>query len=140
MTIFARKVDTGEVVWVYQMTPFDQWDYDGINENMLEDLNVDGKTRKVLIHFDRNGFAYVLDRDGRHAAACQQVRDDELGREGRHEDRSAGQGQGAFTVRAAWQYPGVPVGDGWQGPAAVRDRSERARHVVLPDQQLVHGR
>ena len=33
MTIFARNVDTGEVAWVYQMTPFDQWDYDGINEN-----------------------------------------------------------------------------------------------------------
>src|SRR6202166_2882926 len=62
MSIFARKIDTGEVVWVYQMTPFDQWDYDGINENMLEDLTVDGKARKVLIHFDRNGFAYVLDR------------------------------------------------------------------------------
>jgi PQQ-dependent dehydrogenase (methanol/ethanol family) len=62
MSIFARKVDTGEVVWVYQMTPFDQWDYDGINENMLEDLTVDGKARKVLIHFDRNGFAYVVDR------------------------------------------------------------------------------
>jgi PQQ-dependent dehydrogenase (methanol/ethanol family) len=62
MAIFARKLDTGEAVWVYQMTPFDQWDYDGINENMLEDLTVDGKARKVLVHFDRNGFAYVLDR------------------------------------------------------------------------------
>ena len=62
MSIFARNVDTGEVAWVYQMTPFDQWDYDGINELMLEDLNVDGKMHKVLIHFDRNGFAYVLDR------------------------------------------------------------------------------
>ena len=62
MTIFARNVETGEVAWAYQMTPFDQWDYDGINENMLEDLTVDGKPRKVLIHFDRNGFAYVLDR------------------------------------------------------------------------------
>jgi PQQ-dependent dehydrogenase (methanol/ethanol family) len=62
MTIFARKVDTGEVVWAYQMTPFDQWDYDGINENMLEDATVDGKMRHILIHFDRNGFAYVLDR------------------------------------------------------------------------------
>src|SRR5256885_7193311 len=40
-SIFARKIDTGEAVWVYQMTPFDQWDYDGINENMLEDLTVD---------------------------------------------------------------------------------------------------
>jgi PQQ-dependent dehydrogenase (methanol/ethanol family) len=63
MTIFARKVDTGEVVWAYQMTPFDQWDYDGVNENILVDnLEVDGKKYKALVHFDRNGFAYVLDR------------------------------------------------------------------------------
>ena len=48
MTIFARKVDTGEVVWAYQMTPFDQWDYDGVNEIILVDLpNVDGKPRKA---------------------------------------------------------------------------------------------
>jgi len=62
MTIFARKVDTGEVVWAYQMTPFDQWDYDGVNENILVNMDVDGKPRKTLVHFDRNGFAYVLDR------------------------------------------------------------------------------
>ena len=62
LTIFARKVDTGEVVWAYQMTPFDQWDYDGVNENMLTDIEIDGKTVKALTHFDRNGFAYVLDR------------------------------------------------------------------------------
>jgi PQQ-dependent dehydrogenase (methanol/ethanol family) len=62
MTIFARKVDTGEVVWAYQMTPFDQWDYDGINENMLTEMDIDGKKVKALTHFDRNGFAYVLDR------------------------------------------------------------------------------
>ena len=62
MSIFARNVDTGAVEWVYQMTPFDQWDYDGINEVVLVDMNVDGKARKTLVHFDRNGFAYVLDR------------------------------------------------------------------------------
>ncbi len=63
MTIFARKVDTGEAVWAYQMTPFDQWDYDGVNENILVDMpDVDGKARKALVHFDRNGFAYVMDR------------------------------------------------------------------------------
>jgi lanthanide-dependent methanol dehydrogenase len=63
MTIFARNVDTGKVVWAYQMTPFDQWDYDGVNENILVDMpNVDGKPRKTLVHFDRNGFAYVLAR------------------------------------------------------------------------------
>ena len=62
MSIFARNVDTGEAEWVYQMTPFDQWDYDGINEVVLVDIDIDGKTRKCLVHFDRNGFAYVLDR------------------------------------------------------------------------------
>ena len=62
MSIFARNVDTGEADWVYQMTPFDQWDYDGINEPVLVDMEVDGKMRKTLVHFDRNGFAYVLDR------------------------------------------------------------------------------
>ncbi len=62
MTIFARKVDTGEAMFAYQMTPFDQWDYDGINENILTDMDVDGKKHKALSHFDRNGFAYVLDR------------------------------------------------------------------------------
>ena len=62
MSIFARNIDTGEAEWVYQMTPFDQWDYDGINEVVLVDMNVDGKMHKCLVHFDRNGFAYVLDR------------------------------------------------------------------------------
>jgi lanthanide-dependent methanol dehydrogenase len=62
MSIFARNVDTGKVVWVYQMTPFDQWDYDGVNEPILDNMRINGRERKVLVHFDRNGFAYVLDR------------------------------------------------------------------------------
>jgi len=62
MTIWARDVDTGEAKWVYQMTPWDQWDYDGINEMILADINVKGKPTKALVHFDRNGFGYTLDR------------------------------------------------------------------------------
>jgi lanthanide-dependent methanol dehydrogenase len=66
MTIFARDPDTGVAKWVYQMTPHDQWDYDGINEMILADTNVNGRPTKALVHFDRNGFAYVLDRtDGK---------------------------------------------------------------------------
>jgi lanthanide-dependent methanol dehydrogenase len=61
-TIFARDADTGIARWVYQMTPFDEWDYDGINEPILWDLDVDGFKRKALTHFDRNGFGYTLDR------------------------------------------------------------------------------
>lgn len=64
MTIFARHVEDGSVAWAYQMTPFDQWDYDGVNENILVDnLDIDGKKQDVLVHFDRNGFNYVLNRD-----------------------------------------------------------------------------
>jgi PQQ-dependent dehydrogenase (methanol/ethanol family) len=62
MTLWARDVDTGKVRWVYQMTPHDEWDFDGINEVILADIDVKGKKRKVAVHFDRNGFAYTLDR------------------------------------------------------------------------------
>lgn len=62
MTIFARDLDTGVAKWVYQMTPHDEWDYDGVNEMILADIKVKGQTRKALVHFDRNGFGYTLDR------------------------------------------------------------------------------
>ena len=62
LSLFARNVDTGEAEWVYQMTPFDQWDYDGVNEPVLVDMEIDGRMTKAMVHFDRNGFAYVLDR------------------------------------------------------------------------------
>jgi len=63
MTLFARDADTGMAKWVYQMTPHDEWDYDGINENVLVDQQVGGRMRKTLVHFDRNGFGYTLDRE-----------------------------------------------------------------------------
>jgi len=62
MTIFARDVDTGMARWVYQMTPHDEWDYDGVNEMILSDQQVGGQARKLLTHFDRNGLGYTLDR------------------------------------------------------------------------------
>jgi len=62
MTIFARDPDDGMAKWVYQMTPHDEWDYDGINEMILADIPVGGQERKVLVHFDRNGFGYTVDR------------------------------------------------------------------------------
>jgi len=62
MTIMARDLDTGQAKWLYQMTPFDEWDFDGINEMILADINVKGKPTKALVHFDRNGFGYTLDR------------------------------------------------------------------------------
>jgi PQQ-dependent dehydrogenase (methanol/ethanol family) len=62
MTIFARNPDTGVARWVYQMTPHDEWDYDGVNEMILSDQQIGGTDRKLLTHFDRNGLGYTLDR------------------------------------------------------------------------------
>jgi lanthanide-dependent methanol dehydrogenase len=63
MTIFARDLDTGMAKWVYQMTPHDEWDYDGVNEMILADIPVKGEMTKALVHFDRNGFAYTMNRE-----------------------------------------------------------------------------
>jgi PQQ-dependent dehydrogenase (methanol/ethanol family) len=62
MTIWARDPDTGAAKWVYQMTPHDEWDFDGINEMILLDIDHGGKKVPVVSHFDRNGFGYTLNR------------------------------------------------------------------------------
>jgi alcohol dehydrogenase (cytochrome c) len=61
-SVIAIRPKTGEIVWHYQFTPNDMYDYDGVNENVIADINVDGKPRKVIMHADRNGFFYVIDR------------------------------------------------------------------------------
>ncbi len=60
--VFARDATTGAAKWAYQFTPHDEWDYDGVNENVLIEIPWKGARRKVLVHFNRNGFAYTIDR------------------------------------------------------------------------------
>src|SRR3954447_15555954 len=57
-TMFARDPDTGVAQYMYQMTPHDGWDYDGVNENIVAEVG--GKP--LVVRFDRNGFAYAHDR------------------------------------------------------------------------------
>ncbi len=61
-TIFARNPDTGKAVWAYQLVPHDNWDYDAVNEDTVVDLLIGGVARKVIVHFNKNGFTYILDR------------------------------------------------------------------------------
>ncbi|HVN19388.1 MAG TPA: PQQ-dependent dehydrogenase, methanol/ethanol family, partial [Dongiaceae bacterium] len=63
ITIFARKPETGEAVWAYQVVPHDAWDYDEIMENIAVDMQWHGQMRKLLIHPGRSGFVFVLDRE-----------------------------------------------------------------------------
>jgi quinohemoprotein ethanol dehydrogenase len=60
--ILALRPDTGELVWHYQTTPGDTWDYTATQHMLLADLNIDGRQRKVLMQAPKNGFFYVLDR------------------------------------------------------------------------------
>jgi PQQ-dependent dehydrogenase (methanol/ethanol family) len=60
--IFARRPDDGQARWFYQYSPHDLHDYDGVNENILLDIPFKGQQRKVLVHPDRNGYVYVMDR------------------------------------------------------------------------------
>ncbi len=62
-SILALDPATGEIVWHYQETPGDTWDYTATQQITLADLVVDGVPRKVILHAPKNGFFYVIDRE-----------------------------------------------------------------------------
>ena len=61
-SVLAMRPKTGEIVWHYQFTPNDAYDYDACWELIHADLKIDGRDRKVIMQLNRNGFVYVLDR------------------------------------------------------------------------------
>ena len=61
-SVLARRPADGTLVWAYQFTPHDNWDFDSTGAMVLADVKVNGSPVKALVHFDKNGFAYVLDR------------------------------------------------------------------------------
>ena len=133
--IFARRPDDGAARWFYQLSPHDLHDYDGINENILIDVDVGGRARHALVHADRNGYVYVMDREsGQVLSATPYVPittstgvDLETGRLRYAPDKVPQPGR---TVRDI--CPGSPGGKDWQ-PAAY---SPRTRLVYIPHQNL----
>ncbi len=61
-SILALDANTGELKWYYQFTPHDEWDWDSSEPSALVDADWNGEPRKLMLHADRNGFFYVLDR------------------------------------------------------------------------------
>jgi len=61
-SILALRPDTGELVWHYQTTPGEQWDYTATQHMILAELEIEGRRRRVLMQAPKNGFFYVLDR------------------------------------------------------------------------------
>jgi PQQ-dependent dehydrogenase (methanol/ethanol family) len=60
--VFARDPDTGEARWFLQWSHHDLYDFDGVNENVLLTLTINGTARPVIVHPERNGYIYVVDR------------------------------------------------------------------------------
>jgi alcohol dehydrogenase (cytochrome c) len=58
----ALDADTGKIVWFFQETPNEHWDFDTPSPKMLYEVNINGETRKVVANFSRNGYYYTLDR------------------------------------------------------------------------------
>jgi alcohol dehydrogenase (cytochrome c) len=61
-SVLALRPKTGEVACYFQYTPNDLYDVDGNDEQVLADIQIDGKPRKVMIQANKNGFMYMLDR------------------------------------------------------------------------------
>jgi alcohol dehydrogenase (cytochrome c) len=75
-SVVALDITTGKLVWHFQYTPNDSWDYDEVGIHMLYDTAINGQNRKVVSHFGRNGFFYTLDRqNGSFITSGQYVND-----------------------------------------------------------------
>ncbi len=61
-SVIALDPDTGKLRWYYQEVPHETWDYDSAYETILADLPVRGEMRKLLLHPNKTGFVWVLDR------------------------------------------------------------------------------
>jgi alcohol dehydrogenase (cytochrome c) len=75
-SVVAVNVDTGKLDWYFQYTPNDSWDFDEVGVHMLYDTTINGRSRKIVGHFARNGFYYSLDRtNGEFLRGGQYVND-----------------------------------------------------------------
>jgi len=73
-SVLALKPKTGEIAWHYQYSPNGRFDHDGTNESIMADVTINGEKHKAIMHADRNGYFYVIDRtNGKLLAANQYV-------------------------------------------------------------------
>jgi alcohol dehydrogenase (cytochrome c) len=118
--ILALNPDTGERVWYFQIVPHAVWDHDTITENVLIDIEIEGRMRKALYHVNRNGFFYVFDREtGEYILGKQYITKqtwcdglDENGRPRINEDAVPKPGMEPVLV-----YPDIGGGKNWPASA-----------------------
>ncbi len=147
MAIVARDADTGMARWVYQMTPHDQWDYDGVNEMILTEQEIDGRRRRPAHPFRPQRLRLHPRPGDRRVAGGGKIRSErELGQADRARSRLPGLWPpcGGRALRAGHDRRGrdrvrhLPRGPRRQEPAACRLLA-RDRPVLRADQPHVHG-
>lgn len=114
-TILAIDPDTGKLVWHYQTTPSDNWDYTATQKLILADLEIDGKARQVIMQAPKNGFFYVLDRKSGELISAEKYVPVNWAS---HVDMATGRpvetGQGEYFDEPKLIFPGSAGGHNWQ--------------------------
>ncbi|MCC7009021.1 MAG: PQQ-dependent dehydrogenase, methanol/ethanol family [Acidobacteria bacterium] len=116
-SVVALDPETGAVRWHFQFTPHDLWDFDGTNENIPLEIDFKGARRKVIVHADRNGYFYAIDRlTGQFLFGKPYVRTTwTLGLTG--EGRPLVDPKAIPSAEGALVCPGVAGGKQWNGMA-----------------------
>jgi len=113
-SILAVRPDTGRLVWYYQTTPGENWDYTATQHMILADLVIDGKPRKVLMQAPKNGFFYVLDRASGELLSAEKTVEINWAS---HVDMASGRpvetGHGHWNEERKFVVPGPPGAHNW---------------------------
>jgi quinohemoprotein ethanol dehydrogenase len=114
-SILAIKPSTGKLVWHYQTTPGEIWDYTCSSTMTLADLEIEGKTRKVIMQAPKNGFYYVLDREtGQFISAQNFVPVNWASSIDKQTGRPVVTGDAHYQHETKVIYPGPAGGHNWQ--------------------------
>src|SRR5215203_1128297 len=151
--IFARDLDSGEARWFYQFSPHDLFDWDGVNEQILLDMEWNGQARKVPVRLRRQGLEpfglLAEDRAPLHPARQSLHGPRALVRE-LHRRHALCRRRGALQARArrpSRRVPGLGRAAGEVGVVADRElpglerraRHRRRRRLLRNHGRLVQG-
>jgi PQQ-dependent dehydrogenase (methanol/ethanol family) len=146
-SILALRPDTGRLVWHYQTTPGESWDYTATQHIVLADLEIEGKRRKVLLQAPKNGFFYVLDRaTGELISARNYVPVSWATHVDRASGRPVERPEASWSRDRAYVTPGPEGGHNWH-PMSYSPRSGlvyvptiRMAYLFIPDPSFRYQR
>jgi quinohemoprotein ethanol dehydrogenase len=134
-SILALRAQTGELVWHYQTTPGENWDYTATQHMILAELELGGRERRVLMQAPKNGFFYVLDRATGELLSAEKYASASWAS---HVDRATGRpvetGRGEWHEAQAMVIPGVAGAHNWHPMAW----SPETKLVYIPTQEQAY--